>query len=132
MTDNTKLEKLYNEMYELTLPECKGCRAPLSCCSPEYCDLATMRASEFGVELTPTGHDKLPYMGENGCVVPAYLRPLCTLHTCDVCSIGFKRDDPSGEWTDKYFVLRDQIEQLEAKRMGYEPYRDDESDGQAR
>lgn len=61
----------------------------------------------------PTGHDKLAYMGPEGCTVPPYLRPLCTLHTCDVGSYGFKADDPNGEWTDDYFTLRNEIGELE-------------------
>lgn len=108
-----KLQGLYQQMYELTRPECDACRCPRSCCSPEYCDLATQRAADFGVTLTPTGHDKLPYMGAEGCVVPAWLRPLCTLHTCDISGWGFKGNDPGGKWTERYFNLRNDIEDEE-------------------
>jgi hypothetical protein len=110
-----EMEKLYKEMYELTEPECsKSCRIPRSCCYPQACEMATDRAAEFGVTLVPTGH-RITYMGENGCVVPPYLRPLCTLHTCDISGLGFKRDDPDGSWTAHYFNLREQIDQLEAE-----------------
>lgn len=298
-----KLTELYQQMYELTEPECAKCRASRSCCSPEYCQLAMQRAAEFGVTLTPTGHDRLPlmldesiftpkaqqppvaplsprvqlerwlpitgyeglyevssdggvrrcgsekclkpirnkypyvflykggvkkkhhihilvctafkgpkptlrhevnhrdgdtqnfwssnlewltksenmkhafklglkqnktgadhpqakffkvtspdgdvsyikgltsfcrdndlsqgamssvasgkyesYKGwkceaiERGCIAPPHLRPLCTLHTCDMSGLGFKRDDPLGEWTDKYFELRNEIDEFE-------------------
>jgi hypothetical protein len=115
MTVKEQLAQLYQQMSELTKPECGKCMMPNSCCDSMYCDLATARAAEFGVTLVPTGHDKLPYMGEQGCIVPPHLRPLCTLHTCDVSSWGFKIDDPKGAWTSNYFDLRAQIETLEAK-----------------
>ena len=31
-------------MADLTLPECLSCLVPLSCCAPEYCELAEARA----------------------------------------------------------------------------------------
>ncbi len=103
-----KLEQLFQEMYELTAPECASvCRAPHSCCSPEYCDMAEERAEEFGVEILRTDHPTLKFMGSSGCVVPPYLRPLCTLHTCAINSFGFKPGDP--KWSAKYFKLRDKI-----------------------
>ena len=77
--------------------------------------MATERAAEFGVTLTNGNHPTLPYMVDGvGCTVPPYLRVLCTLHTCEVNSFGFKRGDTV--WTDEYFKLRDQIEQLELDR----------------
>jgi hypothetical protein len=66
---------------------------------------------EWGTELTPTGHPRLPFMGETGCVVPPHMRPMCTMHTCAVNSLGFKMGDMA--WTEKYFALRDKIETLE-------------------
>ena len=112
---NTTLINLYQRMADLTVGECAQCRAPFSCCSPEYCDLATARAAEFNVNLTRGDHPTLPYMIDGiGCTVPPYLRVLCTLHTCAINSHGFKAVDPG--WTRRYFVLRDQIEDLELKR----------------
>lgn len=107
-----KLKKLYKEMAELTLPECKKCRVPLSCCSPEYCRMAMDHAKEvWGVKLTPTGHPKLPLMGAEGCVAEPHLRPNCTMHTCDINSLGCKKGDL--DWTERYFALREEIENLE-------------------
>ena len=109
MTDTTpqKLIDLFQQMYELTRPECDKCACPRSCCSPEYCDMAGEIADEAGVQLIATGHPTLKYMGESGCIVPPHLRPLCTLHTCDIGNLGFHRTDM--EWTEKYFKLREQI-----------------------
>ena len=111
---NQKLVELYQQMYEMTLPECKSCRVPLSCCDEMYCRLAEDWAAEFGVKLEPTGHPTLKFMGQNGCTVPPHFRPNCTLHTCDMNSLGFKRKDL--KWTEKYFELRERINQLEQEQ----------------
>jgi hypothetical protein len=55
-----------------------------------------------------TDHPTLPFMSDSGCTLPPYLRPLCTLHTCEVNAFGCKRADT--KWTEKYFDLREQIE----------------------
>jgi hypothetical protein len=109
---NNKLINLYQEMADLTSPECSTvCKIPHSCCDDMYCGLAKERADELGVEVKPTGHPTLPFMGPNGCTIAPYLRPLCTFHTCAINSMGFKIADP--KWTRKYFSLRDKIEKME-------------------
>lgn len=116
IADN-QLATLFQQMYEMTNPECRECRIPLSCCDAMYCDCAEEYArDEWGVDLTPlkTDHPKLPFMGPNGCTVPAHLRPICTLHVCSINNIGIKPGDP--EWTDKYFELREKIDELEYLR----------------
>lgn len=112
----TDLVQLYQQMSDHTAPECGQCLVPYSCCSPEYCDMATERAKEFGVSLTNGNHATLPYMVEGvGCTVPPYLRVLCTLHTCAINSIGFKKGDRN--WTRRYFALRAHIERAECRRL---------------
>jgi len=113
-----KLVILFQSMYEMTNPECAKCRAPRSCCDAMYCHCAEEVArEEWGVDVTPlkTDHPTLPFMGPTGCVLEPHLRPLCTLHTCDINSIGLKKGDP--EWTNKYFKLREQIDELENFRQ---------------
>lgn len=104
---------LYNQIAELTLPECtNSCRLPLSCCSPEYCGYAIDYAKErYNIDLPITNHPTLPLMGEKGCTSPAYLRTSCSLHTCSINSIGVKIGDD--EFNKKYFFLREQIDLLE-------------------
>lgn len=117
MSNLERLIGLYQKMYELTEPECAKCRTPYSCCSAEYCHMAMERAAEFGVTLEPTGHDTLPLMGEKGCIAEPYLRPLCTLHTCDMSALGFKKgDEDDGMWGTEYHNLRNQIDVLEFER----------------
>lgn len=128
MTDSTPkdLIKLYKDMADHTLPECKhSCRVPLSCCSPEYCEFTMDFASKRGVELSPTGNPRLPLMGPSGCIAPPHLRPMCTFHTCDILAVGYKKPPDDGspgleahQWTMKYFDLRSEIEKGEMALQG--------------
>lgn len=110
-----ELVKLMAEMATLSAPECAKCRIPHSCCAPEYCKAAAEHAeNEWGVTLSPTGHPTLDFMGwdgekSTGCTIAPHLRPMCTLHTCEVNSLGFKRGDAT--WTENYFALREKIEE---------------------
>lgn len=108
-----KLIVLYKQMYELTLPECKNsCRCPLSCCGRMHCDIAKETAKQlWNIDLIPTDHPTLPFMSDKGCTVPPHLRPMCTLHTCSINSLGFKKGDI--RWTQKYFKLREDINEIE-------------------
>lgn len=113
------LVPLYAQMAALTVPECeKTCRAKFSCCSQEYCEAAITHAKEnWGVILIPVNGKSitgkpLPLMGQDGCTAPPHLRPLCTLHTCEINSLGCKKGDPN--WTRKYFTLRSKIEAAES------------------
>lgn len=111
----SELVSLYKEMAELTLPKCKQCPLPLSCCSPEYCGMAIQIAKEdWGVELETTDHPTLPLMGPNGCTVAPHFRPLCTLHTCKINAWGFEPKD--SRWTKAYFILREKLNVLESKK----------------
>jgi len=106
-----ELVVLYRQMADMTLPKCKACKIPLSCCSAEYCAMAIRVAKEdWNMELAVTSHPTLPLMGENGCTAAPHFRPLCTLHTCAISSLGF--DIADFEWTDHYFKLRAEIDDL--------------------
>ena len=115
----TKLIGLYQRMYELTVPKCKSCRVPLSCCDPLASESSRLWAKEkYGIELKPLPKsqqikENVPFLGEQGCVVAPYLRPNCTLHTCAINSLGFDKDL---EWTEKYFYLRNKITEKEASK----------------
>jgi hypothetical protein len=113
-----RLVKLYAQMAELTKPECAQCSSPHSCCSQEYCELTIQWAAKaWGVTLERTdGRDTrggpLPLMGPTGCTAAPHLRPICTVHTCDINSLGFKKGDLG--WTERYFKLRDALDNLES------------------
>lgn len=101
------VEEIARDVADLTALECATvCKIPHACCSQEYCNAARRFAMQRGVEYEETGHATLPFMGPDGCVVAPHLRPLCTLHTCEINAFGFKRGDP--QWTDRYFDLRDE------------------------
>lgn len=114
MSKQTKTEKLtiesFEKMYLHTKDSCKECKFAYSCCDATYCEMAKEIAKRWGVTLQETGHPKLPFLGEQGCIVPPHLRPLCTLHDCDINSKGFK--PLKFEWTEKYFKLRDACEEV--------------------
>ena len=122
--NDAKLIKLYAEMSALTAPECASvCRCPHSCCSEEHCEETILWAKKrWGVDLNPkrtAGQDTrgrpLPLLGPTGCVADPHLRPICTVHTCEINGIGCKRGDPA--WTAKYFKLRDKLERLETSTL---------------
>lgn len=74
--------------------------------------MAINYAKQFwDVDLPVTDHDRLPLMGEQGCTAAPHLRPLCSIHTCEISNFGCKPNDK--KWTDKYFGLRSEIEKIE-------------------
>lgn len=108
-------------MAALTAPECaKTCRIPFSCCEAEHCESTILWAKDrWGIELPRTNGQSwkgkpLPLMGPNGCTAAPHLRPICTVHTCDVNSLGCKSGDPT--WTERYMQLRNEIDELELLR----------------
>lgn len=107
-----RLIGLFQEVYELTEPEChRLCRIPQSCCSPEYCEEAIRHAKEdWGVVLERAGHKVLPLMGPTGCTAAPHFRPLCALHTCKMNGLGVLAS--GDKETKKYFSLRRRIEGL--------------------
>lgn len=116
-TIEAELKKVYRALADHTYPVCASeCNIPQSCCDSMYCDITKQWAKEqYGVELTPTQHPTLPFMGPHGCIVEPHLRPLCTLHVCCINGLGYKKDDMI--WTDHYFILRGMVDDLEEKRI---------------
>lgn len=107
-----ELIDLYAKIAEHTLPECRACINPYSCCDRMYCESAIKFAKKkWGVDLQPTGHEKLPLMGPQGCTAAPHLRPMCAMHTCQMNSIGSKPGDRA--WTEEYFRLHERIQILE-------------------
>lgn len=114
----TKMVTLYRRIADLTLGHCKQtCRNIGSCCSPEYCYLTIEIArDEWGTELPKTEHPTLPLLSLTGeCTAPPHMRPLCSLHSCDIANLGHFRSDVA--LTDKYFRLRREIDRLEFVRF---------------
>ena len=108
-----ELKKLYEEIAALTKPKCGQCRVPHYCCNEYQCEETARHAAERGVMLKRTGHPKLPFLGEEGCVVPPHLRPICAIHVCENHIWG----DPV--FHDRYFELRDKICELECEEPSY-------------
>lgn len=119
MTKLEVIKDLYQRIADHTKGECDGdncgCNPPRSCCSPEYCEMTIEYAEErHGVRLERTAHERLPLMGPAGCTAEPYLRPACSLHACCINGIGFKmKGENPREWTERYFELREAIENEE-------------------
>ena len=107
------LVQLYQVMYEHTKDRCDGCRGPASCCHPSICESVIQEAwFKWGLMLQATGeHPWLPLMGCDGCSVAPHLRPLCTVHSCCIQSVGGDPSDPL--WTERYWELRNELSDLE-------------------
>ncbi len=103
------LKNKYQQMFNLTNLKCGECRVPYSCCSDEDCASTQDFAKELrGVDISHLNTaNKIRFLGENGCVVEPYLRPICTVHVCEnhyMTDIGFN---------EQYFDLREEINLLE-------------------
>lgn len=109
----SELKRLYQEMADLTGPDCAShCKIPRNCCEPFSCKVTELFAKEYwGIDLPKTNHPRLLFMGEHGCTVEPHLRPFCTLHHCDINRIGAKSPPTKAnkKWTRKYFKLREEI-----------------------
>ena len=102
-------EELWAKMAEFTLKKCKEhCHRLGNCCSSEYCDIAEETLDKYKVPIKRTSP---LYLGIDGkCVVPPQFRQLCTLHQCKINSFGCDPKDP--KWTEEYFKLREEIEEI--------------------
>lgn len=115
MTEDDPRIPLYKEMSEMTAPICGkecGTEPKNRCCSLMYCQAAQEYAKDtWGIDLKETEHDDLLYMGPEGCTVLPHLRPICTIHICDINSLGYRPGHE--EWTAAYYDLRNRIDELE-------------------
>lgn len=121
--DMNELITAYKDVHDLTNGDCKHLcnpNRPYSCCSKEYCDVAKQWAfDEYGIELKVVSNGNLPFVGKDGCVVEPHLRPLCTLHHCDINGFGYRILNGTAEdkiWNDRYEELRHKINMLEIQR----------------
>ena len=118
-----ELRSLYDQMQVMTYEECQKCPIPFACCFPRYCRSAQEFAKQHRNMLYEETDDYkssrtfLPMIKinknseEHRCQVSSWCRPTCTFHTCEISSLGYKRNDP--EWTQKYHELKRKIIDLE-------------------
>ena len=91
----------FTALAEHTRPACGACRSALTCCSAGNCEQTAVMAKEmFGTDLV-AGDGILPFLGPEGCTVAPHLRPLCTVH---VCEMHLTDGTP---FTEKYYDLRE-------------------------
>jgi hypothetical protein len=104
------LKELFYQLYLHTRDECAHCFPPFNCCEKRYCDMATKHAKDiYNLDITNLKvREDIPYLdSKRGCLIEPHLRPICTLHTCEISRYGCKRNDP--EWTQRYYELRGMI-----------------------
>ena len=122
---NARLIQLYAEIAEHSQTMCsgkhaQGCRVPHSCCDKSVCLLVIEEAKwNWNTVLLPTDHPRYPLMREDGsCSAPPHMRPLCSVHVCCISSFGVHLTDHA--WTARYWLLRNEIEELESEKFGRE------------
>jgi hypothetical protein len=100
------LIEAFADLAEHTRPACGSCRAPFVCCTGDQCEATRETARDlFGVDL-PTGTGKIPFLAESGCTLDPYLRPICSVHVCEMHLIA---DTP---YSRTYALLRERAEEL--------------------
>jgi hypothetical protein len=121
---SANLKILFQEISELTAPTCgrgeEECAQfkdkKYRCCEIKYCEATKKFAKEkYGIDLQPTGNPDLLYMGESGCTVDPYLRPICSIHACTACYAAKSNIDKDSEKTKMYFDLRKKIDEQSIK-----------------
>jgi len=120
---NARLIQLYAEIAAHSQVMCcgahpQGCRVPHSCCDRSVCLLVIEEAKwNWNTVLLQTDHPKYPLMKADGsCSAPPHMRPLCSVHVCCISSFG--RHPTDNAWTARYWLLRNEIEELEATKFG--------------
>jgi hypothetical protein len=76
------LVDLYRQMAALTNSVCATCSPPYHCCEDAGC--AQAMAWTETVEQVNLIADKthLPFLEEDGCILPPHYRPLCSIWLC--------------------------------------------------
>jgi hypothetical protein len=117
LRDRERLKVLYADLAEHTWSDCEvSCtyRPRYGCCHPMFCRLAAHFAARvWDVELEPTGHPRLPFMGPEGCTIEPHLRPVCSKHTCERSPLPFRERRQLSEWHRRYEDLMAEVERLD-------------------
>lgn len=58
------------------------------CCDSAFCDAVDRSLVRRNIVISQPGLHGLPFMGPEGCVVPAHLRPLCSLYSCNTVDVS--------------------------------------------
>ncbi len=119
---NQDLVQLYEKIASITAPICASGKDecgkyqdnPSRCCERKYCEIAAENAMFEGVELKPVSED-IPFLSSAGCIVPPYLRPICSVHVCSISYAARSHIENDPDKTKRYFDLRKRIRALESQ-----------------
>jgi len=109
-----ELVSMYAELASITAKACAARNGCLNdgkrgmCCEEEICLMVRSRAADWGVELDGDP----PYNSDGPCRVPPHLRPICSVHQCEIASIGVFRN-LSEEDQRRYWGLREETDLIE-------------------
>ncbi len=109
--------RLFERMANLTAPLCasgkdeceKFSGNPHRCCKRKFCKMAEVNIKRSGIEIKPF-KKRIMFLGPIGCIVPAYLRPVCALHVCSISWAAESHIEHDPGKTKQYFDLRRLIE----------------------
>lgn len=79
------IEKKLKKISALLSPACEAnCpdKSRERCCDRRFCELTEKHLKRIGKHYPQPHHLNVPYLSENGCVVPPEYRPLCTMYAC--------------------------------------------------
>lgn len=79
-------KEVFEKLASLTKKKCEVCVVPESdkqyrCCDKMFCEVVRMDLP-MGVSYPWQDSHKVPFMGDNGCVVSPEHRPLCSAFVC--------------------------------------------------
>lgn len=74
-------KRLFQYLYEFTKNQCGACVESGCACKDKICQHVEEQAQKRGIKFMRTGH-ALRFIGEQGCIVPPYLRETCTIYLC--------------------------------------------------
>ena len=105
-----ELKAAFTEMAAFTKPKCGvtcANRKPGGCCNTQQClEVKEIAKEYFGVNLVLEGET---FIKNGSCTVKPWLRPQCTMHTCNIHNMGVEPGETK-EWHEKYFELRHKCE----------------------
>jgi hypothetical protein len=89
------LKKMYDEIANLTNEICASCPRPYSCCISLGCAHTKFWAkTAWSVKLKEqSSAGDLPFLGDSGCTVRPFLRPVCAIAVCRPSALPAKYYD---------------------------------------
>lgn len=113
------LSSLHQEIANITSRACGNCLThgetdlqntfPINqCCDDLICAYIQAKLLLKGIHIEETGNKNARFADKNGCVVPADLRPVCSVHWCKKVIDKIKKENPK-----RYIIWNEKKKRLE-------------------